>query len=297
MAAKSTPRYRRFAALCLLGLGIALSPGPASLADDLDRFAEHDPNSRAAIDYSPVDVFLERFVQRSGARSKVYYEEIEQIARPFVVEVLRYLRRAPIEQLNKDEQLALWLNLYLFESVRQTLAADIPRSAEDVVTGEDWSRKTVGVDDVRLSLGDIETLLQRHWGDPLILYGLATPAKDAPAYPEKAFRGATVWQQLEELARDYVDASHGLKVRRGTAQVSPHILTRKAEWFDDNEAELLTHLAGLADERASEKLQAVDTVEARKFRWRLNGAKRPARSNLSAGAIGGGGGGGGNFGS
>lgn len=287
-----------FARLSLLALLIGLALPLASAQEtsfDPELYAPHNPNSRQDIDYTPLDRFLEAFADEGRREVRLRYDMAEKTARGFPIQVIAYFRQVPVDQFSRDQQLALWLNLYMFESIRKVLAAWPIKDVEPLVRGamdEGWDRPTMLVKGVRLSLRHIETILATHWGDPRILYGFAIPARDAPRFPDKAYRADSVWTVLDEKARDYINSRDGLRVRGSTVQVSPAILRVRDLFFEDDAA-LLAHLKQHAEPKLKAKLDQVTAIEERRFSWRVNEKRTPQRNiDQFGGAAGGGGGGG-----
>lgn len=289
---------KKISAALLFGTGLLI--GQAGQAADLERYAQYDASSTFAVNYQPVDAFLQQYTVEKGNRTYLYYEAIEGPARSFVFQVVGYLRKLPVEQLNKDEQLAYWLNLYMFESIRQVISNDVPRSVDGLVQTK-WSEPSLAVGDQRLSLKDIEDIIRINFSDEYALYGLSVPAKDAPAFPAKAYRGKTVHEALHAQAKAYVKTSHAVRVRGKKLEISPFLLDRTASWYEGDQQKLVQQIAALSDAGAQQKFAQVEEISPRRFSWRVNGARVPSRTNSVAvgggGGARGGGAGGGGFGS
>ncbi|MEW9799472.1 DUF547 domain-containing protein [Alteromonas sp. CYL-A6] len=149
----------------------------------------------------------------------------------------------PLSGFNRNEQLAYWLNLYNFtlfsELAKEGGYIDMRRLLDD----DDDSllnRKAVTVAGVPLSLNDIhfDILLQKYHGDPLVIYGLFQGVIGGPTLQDEAFKGETVWKQLERLASDFINSNRGTYY---DGRLSAYY-QRNLAFFDNDKQKLKDHV-------------------------------------------------------
>jgi len=272
-----------------------------------EAFDDHDPASRLRLNHQLWSEFLARTVafaghstQRlsRGARmtwvgSKMRYGNhlpsryegnrvvLSGFNEQHFAELKRYRRaleaaadQLPLSRLNRDEQLAYWLNLYNAHALEH-VAEHYPgttteplRSPPGAPDDGIWHARTLNVAGVALSLVDIEReIVFALWDDPRVLYGLWQGAIGGPRLPLKAYTGAKVWRMLEENAIEFVNSNRGMNPRGKTLDVSL-IYGWGATLFDD-EQHLLRHISAYARPPFSHGLDAVTQVDVDLYDWHL----------------------------
>lgn len=297
---------RTLAALALAACGA--TPALAQTSDqtpsqpDWSRWAAHNPAEPSAVDHRPWDQFLQVFHAEERGDAALNFTDIKARGLTYLGQYIRYLERIPVSRLNRDEQLAYWLNLHNAGVVRAVARAYPVRNlgtlrGEPGAPGEVWAKPVFDVEGQRLSLEDIEQrILLAQWADPVVLYGLCYAAKGSPSLPAAAFTGANVHGQLAEVAADFVNDRKGVRVRRGKLEVSSLYVWNDALFGDD--AALIAHLSEHAKPRLAERLADVEGgVAKHRFDWKTADFRPRNNVNVGGGFGGGGGGaGGGGFG-
>jgi Protein of unknown function, DUF547 len=278
------------AAVCLLAL-LWVAPEGLAAADE-ERFAPltaFNPDSHEAVDHEFWDVILKGIVfERSfvlktvvnappptgthirpaAASAKgldvnyVPYQLVKDEFKQYLLAITQYigdLRHVKVSTLNRDEQLAYWLNLRNALVLRK-IFNNHPVSKNDlkawVLGGKEdpaeWDEQAVFVEDVPLSLRDIETLVTGNWKDPRVLYGFFYGAKGGPFLMNEAFHGATVYAQLERNGRDYINSTFAVK-----ASSKGIVLPEPFEWYPalfSTDAARLAHVREFANSSVRKKL-------------------------------------------
>lgn len=267
-----------FGALSLRPAAAVSIPGQAEEQDleaeaergDWQRWSRHDPSSKASVDYSAWTRFVRDFSDNSP-RGALDYLYISRRGMGFLNHLVSQLQQVPVSRLARDEQLAYWINLHNAEAVRIT-ALRFPYkddSTRELVLGEHWRADTLSVEDMPISLEDIERrILFRQWPDPRVIYGLYLPASGAPVLSAVPITGAEVWNQLEQRARTYINAGPALELVRGELHVSALYYWDKALFADD--LALIQHLRRYADPGLVQQLAGISSVRASWLNWRLN---------------------------
>ncbi len=266
-------RERCRAGLALFLVVAASSPG-AAVGSDFARFSERAANSAEQIDHDLLDVFLERLAVEDRGRLKVAYATAGEQGELFLAEYARRLSGISPAVLNADEQLAYWLNLrtalILAEFSGRKGRADLLKLRGDFANpGEMWTAKKATVDGAPLSIDEIERhIILANWRDPRVLYGLYQASATGPELRAKAFRGATVWQELESSGRSFV-AQQGARVRKDRLEAPAIYAWYKDALFGGDDAAIKAHIATFS--KASERplIESASMIGYGKFLYRV----------------------------
>jgi len=178
--------------------------------------------------------------------------------------------------LSRHEQLAYWLNLRNI-MVIQAIAAEPPgRSLKGergtvAEPGEMWTRKRLTIENVSLSIDDIEkNIILRNFDNPNIIYGLYQGAKGGPALWRKGFSGATIEADLKSLGENYVNERSVIRIRSNKARVPLVYHWYKDTLFNGEDAKVIEHLSGLAKPELRDELEEIADLGERKFSYALD---------------------------
>ena len=299
MAANRSNRI--LAAACTAAL-ISLSapaahatPQPAPAGGPIAEFAANDPNSIQTFGYVLWTKILDTVVDQDGkGNPSINYGGLGIQGRQALNSFVSEMTEMPVKTLNKDEQLAYWLNLYnaawlriMFDQFTglgksgQDLASKNPWSESQkfnvkrIYTADNnpWTVRNLIVDGVALSLNDIEyRILYAHWKPELVVYGLSCPLRGCPALGKQAFHGAQVQAQLRAAAEAFIADADNVRVKGNGVQLSELYQWNQAAF--GGAANLLEHLRQNAGARKAE-LQAVTQVSGYDFDWKLAGKEPP----------------------
>lgn len=261
----------------LAALLLVAAPSPPAGGDPLDRFAAHTPGADRRVDHGPLAAFLERYrVVGDDGIARVRYGAVDPADAARLDRYLSQLATVELAALDRDEQLAYWLNLFNAAVLDLVLAHYPVASLRDVdldpraaVEGP-WTAAEFEVGGVDLSLAEIEDgILFRFWDDPRLHYGLHRASLGCPDLPATPFRGDDIDARLDHAAIAYVNHPRGLVFRDGELVVSS--LYR---WFQDDfggsEREVLRHLMAFAEPARAMRLQRFDGIDGDRYDWRLN---------------------------
>jgi len=281
-----------------------------------------DPNSKIIIDYSNWSTLLRATVTRARKSSRIYAQKSQSnigtrinysSSRPTRLEASRVfyhylgkeergyihnLRLAmeaipqiiPLENLNRAEQLAYWLNLYNI-TVYEMVADHYPiRKLDRLYRGSRktpsfWDKKILHVNSIPLSLNDIQyKIILKTWKDPLAIYGLYQGVIGGPNLRRKAYTGKYVYSQLEDNAEEFVNSLRGLRFKGKKAYVS-EIYKRNKELFPNFKQDLRRHLRRYTSLRLTTRLDSSKQIRANIYDWHtadvLNGGRPPAGGSNS----------------
>lgn len=283
------------ALICLAGQHADATPQPAPAGGPIAEFAINDPNSIQTLGYVLWGKILGTVVdQDAKGNTSINYGGLGIQGRDALNVFVNEMTEVPVKTLNKDEQLAYWLNLYnaawlriMFDQFTglgksdQDLASRNPWSESQkfnvkrVYTADDnpWTVRNLIVEGVALSLNDIEyRILYAHWKPELVVYGLSCPLRGCPALGKQAFLGAQVQAQLRAAAQAFIADTDNVKVKGSSVQLSELYQWNQAAF--GGASSVLEHVRQNAGPRQAE-LQAVTQVSGYDFDWKLAGKEPP----------------------
>ena len=177
----------------------------------------------------------------------------------------------PLRLLNKNEQLAYWLNLYNFTLLDEMMKVYPKHNLLRVLDyGDDDSimaQKLLNVAGVPLSLDDIQftILKEKYFGNPLIIYGLWQGNIGGPSLRNTAYTGKTVWRKLEDNAGEFINSNRGTYF---DGEVSA-LYERNMPFFDNDQAKLISHLMDYLQGDMFDEYANRDDVEFEMEDWTL----------------------------
>jgi len=174
----------------------------------LTQFTKVNKDSAQTVDHAAFDQFLTKYLVTTSAdnietqgASLIRYQDVSNADTQALIDYIDRLQATKTSSLNRDEQLAFWINLYNAQTIRVIIEnapvnsiRDIKDSALDVKGP--WNNVSLSVEGTKLSLEDIENKIVRPvFQDPRIHYGLNCAAIGCPnlrAFPYLPM----VWERL-----------------------------------------------------------------------------------------------------
>ena len=263
----------------ILVMAIAMVISPAHLnaqdnAEQWDQFKEHDGQSALVIDHAPLTAIIKAIAVRDAGSNKLAFSALTGKTLDYLRLYIRFLEQIPVSTLNRNEQLAYWLNLHN-AAVLEHLAANkklqrrVKRErGEPTNPGKSWSVLRFTVEGKKLSLNDIEQhVLLANWQDPLVLYGLCYGVRGSSVLQGEAFSGKTVKAQLAAAAKEFINDSKKIRVKRGKVEVSTLHIWNQQALFNSDPALLIDHIKTYANDKLIAKLEGVSELGKDRFRW------------------------------
>ena len=268
------------AALLALLSGLLFAPSSPALADELGSyFSASDQTSKMTVDHSAWDVLLAKYVKPSpDGINRFAYGAVSAADKQALKAYLARLQQTKVTALNRDEQLAFWINLYNALTIDVVLDHYPVKSIRDIrlgfsLIGGPWGKDLVAVEGKELSLNNIEhDILRKVWHDPRVHYAVNCASLSCPNLAANAFTGAALDAMLSQGARDYVNHPRGVRVLGNKVRLSS-IYSWYAEDFGPNQAALIAHLQQYASPELKAQLSNVDGVDGYDYDWSLNDAK------------------------
>jgi len=239
-----------FAALAVSALGFA-APAMAQ-ADAPASFITYDADSQLVVETAPYEEIISALSVPENGRTLIAYDVAHDSALPFFAQYVDYLSGIPVERLNRDEQLAFWLNtrnILLVQGLAEQgrVRGFKKKRGTPSAPGRFWTETRITVSGTALSLQDIEqNILFAGWDDPNIIYGLYQGMKGGPTLPRQPFTGANIEAELAEAGRLFNNEPRNLRVRNNTVRLSTYFDWYLSLAFAGDEQALRAHLAGFA---------------------------------------------------
>lgn len=243
------------------------------------RWQAHDATSTQTIDHGDWDRFLSAYVQAdSDGLNRFDYRNVSAADKDALRRYIDRLGKVGVGKLNRQEQLAYWINLYNALTVDVVLAHFPVKSIRDIdispgfLADGPWGKKLIAIDGEDLSLNDIEhRILRPIWRDPRVHYGVNCASVGCPNLLKTAYTGAAVDRMLDAAARGYVNTARGVRVGTDGLTVSSIYV-----WFRDdfggNDQAVIDHLKRYAAPDLRAALDGRSSIDAHVYDWALNAA-------------------------
>ena len=259
--------------LMTLSAGIAVAAPQAEL---WPRWEAHDPASEQRIDHTDWGAFMDRYLvtDHSSGVNRVRYAEVSDRDRELLNDYVAYLEGVAVSGLNRDEQLAYWLNLYNAATV-QLILKDYPvDSIRDIkpnfFASGPWDMEILEVEGVAMTLNDVEhRIIRPIWQDPRIHYVVNCASYGCPnLYPEPLT--ADNWDDVfDESARDYANHPRGVRFDDDTL-----VLSSIYDWYQEDFGSslegVIEHLVQYVDEETAGRLRGHSGSTRYEYDWSLN---------------------------
>ncbi|TVR91825.1 MAG: DUF547 domain-containing protein [Spirochaetaceae bacterium] len=253
------------------------------------RWEAHNSGSTETLDHSAWAAFLESYLvtgQHSGV-NLVRYGEVSPRNRERLDNYIAQLESTEVSDLNRNEQMAYWLNMYNAVTVRLILDHYPVESIRDIkISGpvfnrHPWDAKLVTVEGEDLSLNDIEhRIIRPIWQDARIHYAVNCAAMGCPNLKPEPFTGENYSDQFEVAAREFINHPRGARIERDRLHASS-IFT----WYEDDFrlpqsaegdiAGVVAHMLEYAEPELAEQLRRYQAANYRPrprydYDWSLN---------------------------
>jgi hypothetical protein len=241
------------------------------------KWEVHNPLSKSVISHQEWQDFLTRRVIINGEGiSLVDYPNLTEVDLETLKHYIDHMSQINIDNYNRNEQLAYWLNLYN-AIVVQVVADYYPVETVqevDISPGlfsvGPWGANLVTIAGTQLSLDDIQNrIIRAIWNDPRTHYALNDGSIGAANLSAQAFQGATIETQLNQAASGYINSLRGIQIIDGKL-----IVSKIYDWYLDdfgaNELDLISHLLHYANEPLRNHLKHTSSIHSYIYNWHLN---------------------------
>lgn len=274
--------------LTFLGLATGAAWG-APQAELWPRWEAHEAGSTVTVDHSAWGEFLERYLitDHDSGVNLVRYSEVDERSRTALNSYISKLEATAVSGLNRNEQIAYWLNMYNAVTVRLILDHYPVESIRDIkISGpvfnrHPWDAQLVTVEGEELSLNDIEhRIIRPIWQDERIHYAVNCAALGCPNLHPLPFSGEDYSEQFDSAAREFINHPRGTRFEGNRLHASSIF-----DWYESDFrlpqssegslAGVVSHAIEYAEPERAEQLRSYQAAEYRPrprydYDWSLN---------------------------
>ena len=271
---ESFPVRVALAVLLLVAAGGSVFAAPQ--AELWPRWEAHDADSTARVDHAEWAAFLADHLvtDHPSGVNLIDYGAVPAADRNRLDAYVAYLEDVPVSSLNRDEQLAYWINLYNAATVKLILDNYPVDSIRDIRPGVfatgPWDMELLEVEGIALTLNDVEhRIIRPIWQDNRIHYVVNCASTGCPNLHPEPITPANRERVFDAAARAYVNHPRGVRF-----EGSRLVLSSIFEWYvDDFSGDLegvVDHLVGYVDSQTAERLRAHSGRVQYEYDWSLN---------------------------
>ena len=235
-------------------------------------------DSNIEVDHQLWQSLLSRFVRESAdGINRVAYREFDEAAKLELSNYLESMSRVAPTQLNQNEQLAYWINLYNAQTVQVVL--DHPKKKSILSMGPffafgPWDEPYLTIEGKPVTLNDIEhRILRPIWQDHRLHYVLNCASIGCPNLNRHAYQAELIDQQLAGAQANFLRHPRAVTLTdSGKLQV-----TSLFDWylidFAQDISGLLAYLAAQRPDLAADLSALVDEGNSKidyVYDWDLN---------------------------
>lgn len=252
---------------------IALMPLAAD--SPAEKFFPYSADSNLSVDHSPWAGILDKYLDADhpSGINRFDYKSVTPSDRRALDDYVESLQSVDVAALNRDEQMAYWINFYNALTVKVILDHYPVDSIRDISLpgsrGGPWKAALVTVKGTELSLDDIEHgILRPIWKDPRIHYAVNCASIGCPNLADQPYEADRLEEMLDNAARGYVNHPRGVGFdgRRIT-------LSSIYNWYNEDFGDrngLMDHLLKYADSDTADALRGYDGRFRYDYNWELN---------------------------
>lgn len=208
--------------------------------------------------HDPWDVLLKRYVSTDG---RVNYKGL-LADQPELEAYLKQLENTNVKTLNRDEQLAYWINAYNAYTIKLILENYPVKSIMDIDNGKPWDKKWINLDGRTLSLNDIENVIIRpEFKEPRIHFAVNCAAKSCPPLMNAAWTAEKLESQLEERTRSFINNTRFNRISEGQVKLS-----KIFEWYAVDFGNIQSYIDNYTDQSVSSTAK----ISYYEYDWALN---------------------------
>lgn len=229
-------------------------------------------------DYSVWAGILQRDYDPAGGMN---YAALKSKDLPALQKLRAELGRVDVKSLNKDQQLAYWINLYNVNS-SAIVAEKYPiKSIRDLSTDaikrlNVFDKEVVPFGSGMISLNTIENAqLREGFHDPRIHFAINCAARSCPPIRKEPYVGAKVQSQLDDQAKTFLNGPAGMKFSGNTVRVTKvmDFFKQDFETWGGGSATFLKKHASEANRKKLEDAGSNLKISYDDYDWALNDRK------------------------
>lgn len=186
------------------------------------------------------------------------------------------LEKTNVTYLNKDEQLAFWINAYNAYTLKLIVDKYPVKSIRDIgfpLISSPWDKKIASIEGKSLTLNDIEhEIIRKQFDEPRIHFALVCAAKSCPPLRSDAYTGNLLEKQLTDQTHLFFVNSTFNYIDRKQKKI---FLSKILEWYQGDFEKKSSFIKTIfpyfqLPEDAISELQTFK-IEFLDYNWSLNG--------------------------
>ena len=268
--------YRQTALLLFTALFFSNMSNAAPESKLITYWNDHDAQSARIIDHSSWQTLLDQYLDSNhpSGINRVDYGELKKKGHPQLQSYLDQLTAIDPRKLNRQEQMAYWINLYNALTVdlivRNYPTKSIRKVGEGFFSFGPWDDEITSINGRSLTLNEIEHgILRPIFKDNRIHYAVNCASLGCPNLAAQAYTSNNTEKLLETSARDYINHPRGVSLEDDHLVLSS-IFDWYAVDFGNNEQDLLKHLIKYANKELAGKLDKFSGDIDYEYDWGLN---------------------------
>lgn len=241
------------------------------------RWQVNNPASKIMIDHGLWQQFLiHNVVTNHQDVNLVPYGSVSDQDKKLLEQYLTQLSAINIDNYNRDEQLAYWVNLYNALTVNTVLHHYPVKSILKINISPGWfdigpwNAKLITVNGISLTLNDIEhRIIRPIWNDPRTHYLLNCASYSCPNLQKTTYTGDNIHQLLNNSAKEYVNDHRGIAIQSDSLIVSQIYSWYRSD-FGGTDQNIISHIMQYAKPDLKKKLESFRKINGYKYNWELN---------------------------
>lgn len=244
----------------------------------IPRWADFRAESTETVSQNKWNDFIRKYREESfDGIARVAYHRVNLDDHLALKEHLEYLQSIKVSNLNRDQQLAYWINLYNAATVNLILEHMPLESIRDInispglFASGPWGKKLLRIEGEKVSLNDIEHgILRPGWKDPRVHYVLNCASLGCPDLPNEAITATEFDTQLTAAAQRFIDHPRAVNIGENNEAVVSSIYVWFKDDFGGSDASVLDHLRTYASKERQKELMKIRSIENHTYNWNLN---------------------------
>lgn len=218
-------------------------------------------NSEAieSIDHTLWNTLVSKYVSKEGTVNYKGFKKDEKALQTYL-EVLQ--KNTPAASWSKNEKLAYWINAYNAFTVRLILDHYPLKSIKDIK--DPWGKDFIVIGENTYSLEDIEHKILRKMNEPRIHFAINCASYSCPKLANKAYTTATLDQQLEAAAKNFVNDPSKNSISKDSIEIS-----KIFSWFS-GDFEEQGSIIDFLNTFSTIKIDKNAKVRYKSYNWNLN---------------------------
>lgn len=167
-----------------------------------------------------------------------------------------------LSDLNRNEKLAYWINLYNAATVRLIVQHYPVKSITDISGGKPWDKKVVTIGSKQYTLNQIENdIIRPRFNEPRIHFAVNCAAKSCPKLMNSAFTADKLNYQLTKQAKAFINGS------KNEISANKIAISKIFEWYAEDFG---SSVIDFINKYSTTKVDGSATVEYKEYNWDLN---------------------------